>query len=60
MSMVAEWLIFLGYGVAIFLVGLLWALKERRDRERSSSRPHKYESSVHPGADLVDTSRPEL
>jgi hypothetical protein len=43
MSMVDEWLIFLGYGVAIFLVGLLWALKERRDRAKSSSQLGKNE-----------------
>jgi type IV secretory pathway TrbD component len=60
MSVVSTWLAFMGFGVGIFLVGLVWVRKERRERERSLSRPRKYESSVHPGTDLVDTNRQGL
>jgi vacuolar-type H+-ATPase subunit I/STV1 len=57
MSMVSEWLAFMGYGLALFLVGMLWARKERRDRAKSSSQHSKTESSGHLGTDLVDNDR---
>jgi hypothetical protein len=57
MSMVSEWLAYMGLMFGIFLVGVLWARKERRDRPQSSSRPGKNESSEHLGTDLVDTNR---
>ena len=47
MSIVSEWLAFMGFGIGIFLVGVLWARKERRDRPQSSSRLGKNESSGH-------------
>jgi type IV secretory pathway TrbD component len=57
MSIVSEWLAFMGFGIGIFLVGVLWARKERRDRPHSSSRLGKNESSGHLGTDLLDTNR---
>jgi vacuolar-type H+-ATPase subunit I/STV1 len=57
MSVVSTWLAFMGYGIVIFLIGLLWARKEKRDRAKSSSQPRKNESSGHPGTDLVDNDR---
>jgi hypothetical protein len=47
----------MGYGIVIFLVGLLWARKEKRDRAKSSSQLGKNEQSGHLGSDLVDTNR---
>jgi hypothetical protein len=41
----------------IFLVGVFYALKERRDRAKSSSQLGKNESSGHRGTDLVETNR---
>ena len=57
MSMVDEWFVFLGYGVMIFLVGLIWIRKEKRDRAKSPSQLRKNESSGHLGTGLVDTNR---
>ena len=57
MSMTSEWLVFIGYGIAIFLVGLLWARKEKRDRRKSWSQLLKNESSGHLGTDHVDNDR---
>jgi hypothetical protein len=41
--MVSEWLVYMGFMFGIFLVGLLWVRKERRDRAQSSSRLGKNE-----------------
>ena len=57
MSVVSTWLAFMGYGVVLFLVGVLWARKEKRDRAKPSSQSHKNESSAHLGTNLVDTDR---
>jgi type IV secretory pathway TrbD component len=57
MSIVSEWLAFMGFGIGIFFVGVLWARKERRDRPQSSSQLGKNESSGHLETDLVDTNR---
>jgi len=57
MSMVSEWLVYMGFMFGIFLVGLLWVRKERRDRAQSSSRLGKNESSGHMGTDFVGTDR---
>jgi type IV secretory pathway TrbD component len=60
MSVVNTWLAFMGFGVGIFLVGLLWVRKEKRDRAKSSSKLHKNETSAHLGTDLVETNRQDL
>jgi hypothetical protein len=57
MSIVQEWIVWMGFMFGIFLVGMLWARKEKRDRARSSSRVGKNESSGHLGTDPVDTNR---
>jgi len=57
MSIVEEWLAFMGLMFGIFLVGMLWALKERRDRAKSLSQLRKNETSADLGTDLVDTNR---
>jgi len=48
MSVVSTWLAFMGYGIVIFLVGLLWARKERRDHTKSSSQPGQGEAGNQP------------
>jgi hypothetical protein len=43
MSVVSTWVAFLGFGVALFLVGMVWTRKEKRDHSRSSRNPHQNE-----------------
>jgi hypothetical protein len=57
MSIVEEWIAWIGFMFGIFLVGVFWARKERRDRAQSSSRLGKNESSGHIGTDFVETNR---
>ena len=44
MSITQEWIAWLGFMFGVFLVGLLWARKERRDRGPSSPLPRRHES----------------
>jgi len=43
MSVVSTWLVFLEFGVVLFLVAVLWAQKEKRDRAKTSSQTGKSE-----------------
>jgi hypothetical protein len=57
MSIVQEWIAWMGFMFGIFVVGMLWARKEKRDRTKSSSQRGKNEASGHLGTDLVETNR---
>jgi hypothetical protein len=57
MSIVEEWIVWVSFMLGIFLVGMLWARKEKRDRAKSSSQLGKNESSGRLGTDIVDTNR---
>ena len=57
MSIVEEWIAWIGFMFGIFLVGVFWARKERRDRAKSSSQLRKNETSAHLGTNLVETNR---
>jgi cbb3-type cytochrome oxidase subunit 3 len=57
MSIAQEWIAWMGFMFVIFLVGVVWARKEKRGRAKSSSQRGKDEASGHPGTDLVDTNR---
>jgi cytochrome c-type biogenesis protein CcmH/NrfF len=60
MTIVQEWVVWMGFMFGIFLVGMLWARKERRDRAKSMSQHRENETSAHLGTDLVDTNRQDL
>jgi hypothetical protein len=45
MSIVQEWIVWMGFMFGIFLVGMLWARKEKRDRAQSSSQRGKDETT---------------
>jgi hypothetical protein len=60
MSIVQEWIAWMGFMLGIFLVGMLWARKEKRDRPKSSSQLRKNETSAHLGTDVGETNRQDV